>query len=304
MVHRHARLLTGARGDWVFKHLAPNGMRRSSLLGFACAVGTWGCAYASPYGATARSADVAPQVQSAGAIALLRTPSGPAGEPTSELHVPRQVSRTLAAQRASQLFDKSRLRLVVSLNERVLSALVGKDTVFHAPVGVATGLRLVYAGRSWRFRTPRGTRRVLRKTENPVWTPPDWHYAETAYNHRLRLAKLPSKGVSLSTGAKLVIRDSVVGIIYPGRKFAMLPTDEHLVFDGRVFIPPVGTLNRRVSESLGEYALDLGGGYLIHATSNQASIGEASSHGCIRMRQEDIEWLFDNVPVGARVVIH
>ncbi|MGQ0537431.1 MAG: L,D-transpeptidase [Gemmatimonadaceae bacterium] len=216
------------------------------------------------------------------------------------------MSRTLAAIRASQypVRNGARLRLVVSLNQRLLSAVAGRDTVFRAPVGVATGLRLAFAGRLWRFRTPRGTRRVLRKTENPVWTPPDWHYAETAYNYGLRLARLAAKGVSLRTGAKLVIRDSVVGIIYPGRQFAMLPTDEHLVFDRTVFIPPVGTLNRRVTESLGDFALDLGGGYLIHGTSNEASIGQASSHGCIRVRHEDIEWLYDNVPVGTPVLIH
>jgi len=218
--------------------------------------------------------------------------------------MPPRLSRNLALQRATQQLDKSRLRLVVSLRNRRLSAVSGKDTVFRAPVGVAHGLRLAFGGRSWRFQTPRGTRRVLRKTANPVWTPPDWHYIETALVYGLRVAKLSSKGVSLKTGAKLVIRDSVVGIVRPGARFAMLPTDEHLVFDGRVFIPPVGTLNRRVTESLGEYALDLGGGYLIHGTSNKASIGQAASHGCIRVDDDDLMWLFENVPVGTPVLIH
>ncbi|MGQ0639615.1 MAG: L,D-transpeptidase [Gemmatimonadaceae bacterium] len=292
------------------KRFAPNGMMsRFSILVFAsaCAIGTWGCAYAShPIAAGARPQGTTPHASSLSAVGFVRLTEVHAGVAASELRIPVRLSRTLAAMRASQysLSDRSRLRLVVSLNRRLLSAVAGKDTVFRAQVGVATGLRLAFAGRSWRFRTPRGTRRVLRKTEDPVWTPPDWHYAETAFNHRLRLAHLPSKGVVLSTGAKLVIRDRVVGIIYPGRAFAMLPTDEHLVFDGRVFIPPVGTLNRRVTESLGDYALDLGGGYLIHGTSNEASIGEASSHGCIRVRHEDIEWLFDNVPVGTPVLIH
>lgn len=328
MLRRHARSSKGARGEcrsnlfrraverpgengWngatrLTTHRVSKRMRRSAILLFAsgCVLGTWGCA--SGWQPTAGSArpDAASQIQALGAVAL--TQPGATPMVASEVRLPLRLARLVAAQHAAQylLHDRSRFRLTVSLKSRMLSALAGKDTVFKAPVGVATGLRLAYAGRSWRFQTPRGTRRVLRKTTNPVWTPPDWHYAETAYNYGLGLAQLPSKGVSLRTGAKLVIRDSVVGIVYPGREFAMLPTDEHLVFDGRVFIPPIGTLNRRVTESLGEFALDLGGGYLIHGTTNEASIGQASSHGCIRMRDDDLVWLFENVPVGTPVVIH
>jgi hypothetical protein len=33
-------------------------------------------------------------------------------------------------------------------------------------------------GREWEFTTPRGFRRVLGKSENPVWKKPDWVYVE------------------------------------------------------------------------------------------------------------------------------
>jgi L,D-transpeptidase YbiS len=33
-------------------------------------------------------------------------------------------------------------------------------------------------GRTWEFETPRGCRRVLEKTENPVWQRPDWAFVE------------------------------------------------------------------------------------------------------------------------------
>ena len=42
-------------------------------------------------------------------------------------------------------------------------------------------------------------------------------------------------------------------------------------------------------------------GYGIHGTNVPSSIGKAASHGCIRMRQEDLEELFDLVHVGAVV---
>ena len=41
----------------------------------------------------------------------------------------------------------------------------------------------------------------------------------------------------------------------------------------------------------------------IHATPDAASIGYSASHGCVRMRIPDAEWLFEQVDVGTPVVI-
>jgi L,D-transpeptidase ErfK/SrfK len=41
--------------------------------------------------------------------------------------------------------------------------------------------------------------------------------------------------------------------------------------------------------------------YLIHGTNKPAGVGLRSSHGCIRLYPEDIEQLFDMVPVGTQV---
>jgi lipoprotein-anchoring transpeptidase ErfK/SrfK len=41
----------------------------------------------------------------------------------------------------------------------------------------------------------------------------------------------------------------------------------------------------------------------IHGTPDAASIGYSASHGCIRMRVPEAEWLFDQVSVGTPVVI-
>jgi lipoprotein-anchoring transpeptidase ErfK/SrfK len=42
-------------------------------------------------------------------------------------------------------------------------------------------------------------------------------------------------------------------------------------------------------------------GYGIHGTNVPSSIGKAASHGCIRMRQQDLEELFELVNVGVTV---
>ena len=42
-------------------------------------------------------------------------------------------------------------------------------------------------------------------------------------------------------------------------------------------------------------------GYGIHGTNVPSSIGKAASHGCIRMRQQDLEELYGMVTVGTIV---
>ncbi len=45
-------------------------------------------------------------------------------------------------------------------------------------------------------------------------------------------------------------------------------------------------------------------GYGIHGTNEPRSIGRAASHGCIRMRNTDVEELFQQVRVGDLLEIH
>lgn len=55
---------------------------------------------------------------------------------------------------------------------------------------------------------------------------------------------------------------------------------------------------------LGEYAFRLGlNTYLIHGTDDPYSIGKRISSGCIRMYPQDIEKLFEQVPIGTPVNI-
>ena len=45
-------------------------------------------------------------------------------------------------------------------------------------------------------------------------------------------------------------------------------------------------------------------GYGIHGTNNPQSIGHNASHGCVRMRNRDVEDLFARVAVGDLVELH
>ncbi|MFE8153532.1 L,D-transpeptidase family protein [Brenneria goodwinii] len=52
---------------------------------------------------------------------------------------------------------------------------------------------------------------------------------------------------------------------------------------------------------MGLYALYIGRLYAIHGTNANFGIGLRVSHGCVRLRADDIKYLFDHVPVGTRV---
>jgi hypothetical protein len=206
-------------------------------------------------------------------------------------------SRAVAAKAAG-------FRLVVSLQDRHLWAVIGRDTVLSAPVAVAKGTKLDFGKQEWKFDTPRGVRTVLGKEADPIWQPPEWLYAETALEYGLKLGHLSAgQPVKLSDGRKLTMKNNVAGIVDHG-DFAELPTDEHIVFDNTLFVPPMGSKNRKVEGELGKYRLLLGDGYLLHGTPYKESIGLAATHGCVRMRDEDIEWLYEHVPVGTKVYIY
>jgi lipoprotein-anchoring transpeptidase ErfK/SrfK len=44
-------------------------------------------------------------------------------------------------------------------------------------------------------------------------------------------------------------------------------------------------------------------GYALHGTKNEASIPGAASHGCIRLLDADIKWMYDNLKENTLVII-
>lgn len=221
-------------------------------------------------------------------------------------HGSARGARARARRLAALGVDPNALRVEISIADRHIWAIEGADTLLSAPAAMAEGTKLSYAGRRWTFKTPRGVHPVLGKDTDPIWTPPDWHYAEVAMKYQLKLAAMPAhKPVRLKDGSLLTVRDSTVGVIFPdsGGQFEPLPVDEEIVFDSTLFIPPIGTKNRIFDGELGRFRLILGDGYLIHGTPDESTLGTTVTHGCVRVRDEDLQWLFDNVPVGTPVVV-
>jgi lipoprotein-anchoring transpeptidase ErfK/SrfK len=195
--------------------------------------------------------------------------------------------------------------IIVSLEARRLWLVAGRDTLLQAPVAVGRRENFRYGGRRYEWETPAGTRTVMAKRRDPVWTVPDWHYFERAAHEGLEVVALErGRRYALPDGSWLGVRNNQV-VRGRGTRFWVVPRGRELVIGSVLYVPPHGTVQRRVPGALGTRALDLGDGYLIHGTHehNEDSIGTAASHGCIRMSTGDVERLFELVAVGTRVRI-
>src|ERR1700746_1854454 len=125
----------------------------------------------------------------------------------------------------------------------------------------------------------------------------------TARAARQVLVSIPDRKLAVLEGGK-VIRTFPVAV---GATVSPSPSGEFKIvnrianptyYHPGVVIPagagnPIGTrwlgLNRK--------------GYGIHGTNEPGSIGKAASHGCIRLRNRDMEQLFRTVSVGDTVLI-
>jgi len=55
---------------------------------------------------------------------------------------------------------------------------------------------------------------------------------------------------------------------------------------------------------LGDYAMSLGQGYLIHGTLYQRFLGMPVTHGCIRLGDEDLKVVYQYLNIGSKVFIY
>ncbi len=69
-------------------------------------------------------------------------------------------------------------------------------------------------------------------------------------------------------------------------------------------VPPPRDPSRVVRGILGAYALDLGDSIKIHGTKETDRLGEPVSHGCVRVGDEDLEFVYENTAEGTRVFLY
>ena len=198
--------------------------------------------------------------------------------------------------------------IVVSIADHRLWYKRGDQILFTTQVATGSGKVLAKGGgNKWKFETPRGRLVVESKETEPMWIPPDWHYVEMAKKKGLGTVHLVrGQSIKLADGSTItvdgneVVRKSADGRIVP---FDVAEGRE-IVANKNIVIPPFGTTQRKYSGVLGTNRLNMGDGYALHGTDVPSSIGTSVSHGCVRLRNEDIETLYQMVPVGTPVYIY
>jgi hypothetical protein len=198
--------------------------------------------------------------------------------------------------------------IVVSMADHRLWYKQGKEVLYEAPVATGSGKELVggSAGQ-WRFETPRGRLTVKAKDEDPAWVPPDWHYVEQAHKKGLGIVHLDPGGTLASGDGVITTQNGEVVKRYSNGQTVSLGggvEGHEIIANGNIVVPPYGTSARRYMGVLGTRRLELGDGYGIHGTDHPETIGQSVSHGCVRMRNEDIEKLYPMVAVGTPVYIY
>lgn len=214
-------------------------------------------------------------------------------------------ANTPAAQpiRTAALADRN-LRILVSIERRALWLMRADSVIFSAPIAVGMHDGFTWAGKTYDFKTPHGARKVFAKAEDPLWVPPDWHYFEKAIELKVKPVHLKNgQVIKLTDSTRIEVRNMTVGRVNVYGNFWPFSPGTEIIFDEKIFIPPLGSPQRKIPEVLGTRKLEIGDGYLIHGTNEATSIGGAVSHGCVRMYNQDVEWLYQRVPVGTPVYL-
>ena len=68
-------------------------------------------------------------------------------------------------------------------------------------------------------------------------------------------------------------------------------------------VPPENDYTRFEYGVLGDYALSIGDGYLIHGTIYTRFLGMPVTHGCVRLNDEDLEAIYNTLSIGSKVYI-
>jgi lipoprotein-anchoring transpeptidase ErfK/SrfK len=217
-----------------------------------------------------------------------------------------QMSRTSG----SDAIPTNHPYIVVSIEDHRLWYKQGDNILFTTQVATGSGKVLDAAGGEshWKFETPRGRLVIQSKEEDPAWIPPDWHYVEQARKRGLGIIRM-NRGQAIAASDGSVITVEGTNLVRKYRDGRVVPIEpgvegREIVAGGNIVIPPFGTNQRKYKGVLGTHRLNMGDGYALHGTDHPESIGRSVSHGCVRLRNEDIETLYQMVSVGTPVFIY
>jgi len=150
-------------------------------------------------------------------------------------------------------------------------------------------------------KAPRGTYVVVDQTQNRLYVKRDeqlLHEAVCSAGSGMVLQETGGKG-------RRWVFDTPRGVFKVRNKTekpAWKAPDWHFVEEGRPI--PTKDADRIEYGTLGEYALYLEDGYMIHGTLYERLLGRSVTHGCIRLGRDDLRVVWKDVPIGTPVYIY
>ena len=148
---------------------------------------------------------------------------------------------------------------------------------------------------------PKGTYVVVDQTQNRLYVKRDeqlLHEAVCSAGSGMVLKESGGKG-------RRWVFDTPRGVFKVRNKIVNPPwkaPDWHFVEEGRPI--PTKDADRIEYGTLGEYALYLEDGYMIHGTLYERLLGRSVTHGCIRLGRDDLRVIWKDVPIGTPVYIY
>jgi hypothetical protein len=174
------------------------------------------------------------------------------------------------------------------------------------------------AAKSVSLPSEKAVRASLRTLQNRIdrLVPRDFHMVinTTANTFELRKAKLVVRSGICATGSSILLKshDKRQWIFStPRGRFSILTKlvdpvwrrpDWAFVEEGKN-VPGKNSPERFERGVLGDYAMTLGQGYMIHGTLYQRFLGLPVTHGCVRMGDEDLKVVYGRLSVGSKVFI-
>jgi hypothetical protein len=101
--------------------------------------------------------------------------TGPAVAQSGELALTSSASRASATEEKNAL-ERGRYAVLIDLDENMLYFKQGETTLWSAPVGTGTGMRMITNENDWDFSTPTGRFQIEYKERDPIWIAPDWYF--------------------------------------------------------------------------------------------------------------------------------
>jgi L,D-transpeptidase YbiS len=146
---------------------------------------------------------------------------------------------------------------------------------------------------------PSGTYVVVDQTQNRLYVMNDDKIVRTAV-----CSAGSGMVLTASSGSKKWVFDTPRGVFKVRNKIAnpiWKKPDWAFAEEGKTL--PTNPEDRFESGTLGKYALYLEDGYMIHGTLYTRLLGRSVTHGCIRLGPEDLQAVWDAVPIGTPVYI-